>query len=142
MTSEPLRYDQTLCWNCEEAVHILASQCPYCHATMKHGPKTTHMVSSGDKITPLPPIPSMDPTAHSSKEDEPSSCLGNMILSLLLLFGGCNLLFLGILVGLFSRDGFFTISWAETHWPLYFGAGLSALAFGLIALRTFDSKKE
>ena len=83
----------------------------------------------------------MKSPTHASKEED-SSSRGNPILSLLFLFGGCNLLFLGILVGLFSRDGFFTISWPEHHWPLYFGAGLSALAFGFIALRTLDPSKE
>jgi len=141
MTSEPVRHDQTLCWNCEEVVHTHASQCPYCKVQLKHSTKATHVVSSGDKITPLPAaLPQAESSFPSPKEE--SHALGNTILSICLLFGGCNLLFLGILVGLFSRNGTFSLSWAEAHWPIYFGAGIAFVAFGLIAMSAIDQKKE
>ena len=144
MNSESLHHDHSLCWNCEEIVHPQASQCPYCRAQMKHATKATHVVTAGDKITPLP-TPQIAQETHASSSrslDSKAASFGNTILSICLLFGGCNLLFLGILVGLFSRNGSFTLNWPEAHWPLYFGAGLSAIAFGLIALKSIDQKQE
>jgi hypothetical protein len=109
---------------------------------MKHATKATHAVSSCDKITPLPTATLGEQSLHLQKEEARNSSLSSTLFSIVLLFAGCNLLFLGILVGLFSRDGSFTLNWPEAHWPIYFGSGLSFLAFGCIALKALDPKKE
>ena len=140
---QPMAPDQTLCWNCEEIVHTFTSQCPYCHANQKSSAKPSLDLSSQEKITQLP---TSQPLLHQHQEEERAEqrtlSIGKTILSIVFLFGGCNLLFLAILVGLFSRDGLFTLAWPENHWPAYFGTGLSLVVLGCILVSAIDSKNE
>lgn len=148
MTSsrEQTVHNQLPCWNCEEIVHVSASSCPYCNAALHHAktsvPASTHIPTSNSKntnskITQL--IPTQAPLApHDLNEPHPIPKTGPAILSLFLLLAGCNILFLGILIALFSRDGSFSLQWAEQHWPAYFGLGIALTAFGLFTLRQVE----
>lgn len=141
-SQEQFALDQTICWNCEELVHISASSCPYCNSTLKRQQKTSSSTLSNEKITPLvAPTSTQLPKEDSFSFEEPKESLSSPFLSSFFLFGGCNLLFLGILVGLFSKDGYFTLSWKEAYWPAYFGCGIALTTLGLLALQSIGTKK-
>lgn len=128
--------DQLLCWNCEEIVHTSALSCPYCNASLKNT-ITTSGISTHSKITQL--IPTQEKTLpQESPSKEPVITTGPALATICLLFGGCNILFLGILIALFSREGSFSLSWPEAHWPAYFGLGIALTAFGLMTLKKVE----
>ena len=135
LSKEHIAHDQLLCSNCEEIVHISASSCPYCNASLQ--PKNTLSSISGSKITSL--ISSDSPvTAEKHPTSQPKTDSSSAVLSLLLLLGGCNVLFLGILIALFSKEGSFSLQWPEQHWPVYFGMGIALTSFGIFTLKQVE----
>lgn len=145
-TKEHFAQDQMACPNCEEIIHSHALQCPYCESQIKQPLHEAQTPSQSEKITPLlnhiSPNNPYRPAYSVYEEPAPTKegSVGSTILSLCLLFGGCNFVFLGLLIGLFSKNGYFTLNWSEVHWPLYFGAGIALTTLGLCALKNVEPK--
>jgi hypothetical protein len=134
-TQEHFADNQILCWNCEEAVHESASQCPYCNVAIDRHPVQK---ASTEKITVLPKPKNFAVEKHV-EESEP---LFGFMISLLLMLSGSALFFLSIIIALFSKDGNFTISWSEHSWSGFFGFGLALLSFGTLFLQKLSEPSE
>lgn len=120
--------DQIVCWNCEEAVHQSALQCPYCYAELHR-----HPVQKATKITVLDhkiPTPAPESGVRQSV---------SFVLSLLFLLAGSSLFFLSLMIALFAKDGSFTISWSDHAWTAFFGLGLAFVSFGVLFLQQLSS---
>lgn len=134
-TQERFVDNQIICWNCEEAVHGSALQCPYCNVPIDRHPVQK---TSTEKITVLPK-PRNLPVEKPVDEAEP---LFAFLISLLLMLAGGALFFLSIIIALFSKDGIFTLSWSEHVWSGFFGFGLALLAFGTLFLQKLSEQTE
>jgi len=133
---------KTLCFNCEEYVDERAPRCPYCRADLL---PSVQNYGNEEKITSLPLNKNRKTSSETSEKTVANrGPLGfsKLIFSLFFLLTGSTLFFLSIMIALFSKDGFFVLSWQEQSWSAFFGLGTALISFGFIFFQNPVSKED
>lgn len=158
--------NRKLCWNCEGSVHIQATKCAYCGTDLTIDSSPVLVQSSTDSDVPLPPFPAhTEPEAPEPVTQLAQDVFSNMedphevatrlakaklekevseeatkgvILPMLLLLPGAFFLLFGMILLLFSSNGFLTLRWNAHYWTLYFVVAIPLLYLGWRALGKKD----
>lgn len=137
-----------LCWNCEGNVTLQQENCPYC------GVYLSPSDGSEDENSLLPPyrleisqessIPSTPYQSSEDKEEEsaavensespPASDVKALVLPLSLLLIGVTFGLFALLLVLFSKNGYFTLSWDADLWYVYLIIAIPAFIGGYRSL--------
>ena len=145
-----------LCWNCEGSVSRAASNCPYCGVyvhpeedAVEETPKASREISP-----PYQPVPSQESeipqapyTPKESAEESTTSYKSSaitaptiqedwkkVVIPMVLLMAGSMLLLFGIMMFLFSHQGYLTIRWDASYWFYYLLVSVPLLFFGWKAI--------
>lgn len=138
---------QKMCYNCEGEVDLDVIVCPFCAADLRaERPEQTKGAYSpsvhslkqlnGEEILP-PPSSHEERQKFDLAEEEPSLIAETPVQNStpwlkealpigLLTFGG-GLFLLGVLLVLFSEDGFLVLRWDASWWFIYAGIGALTL---------------
>ena len=128
---------QKLCWNCEGGVDRDSSNCLYCGVYLHPEEDEEELDSpyiplyspeapegeAGDSPTPL-----LYDEVEASEES--FSSWQSSFLSLLFLSSGVLLFFFGLLLALFSKEGYLTLRWSDSYWQLYLALSAPLAYFG------------
>ena len=153
-----------LCWNCEGEVHEHATRCAYCGAELSatsdeegQQPSPPYDISGHDEeYTKIPDPPYMAAKENSDIEEKVTDvewdnaieeahekqdvegAKKDRIVPLLALSLGSTLFIFGMALLFFSDNGFFTLQWNASRWPVYIILGIPSLIFGWRKLKTLD----
>ncbi len=143
---------QKLCFNCEGEIDLDVIVCPFCAADLREEKpelqkeRADPTVSLKNLTTQQSLYPSHyaetpkqeqqsqeEAPKMASVEEESKSIIGPTILMTL----GAQLLFLGIFMLLFSRDGAIILKWDARLWFFYVLASIPFLIFGYRSIAKF-----
>jgi len=152
-----------LCWNCEGRVNFHEEHCPFCGVYLSPTPLSDqeqeddslysppYSVNPENENSELPHPPYLD--AETSDEEnktkeksfpknttQGSFDYRSVLLPLSLLQAGSIFLLFGLILALFSRNGFFTLIWNADYWYLYLVGGVFMLLFGWKTLQYADEE--
>ncbi|MDB2613737.1 hypothetical protein N9Y92_01095 [Chlamydiales bacterium] len=76
--------------------------------------------------------PKIEEKVEEIEEEDvlPEEGIRSFVLSLILMIGGSTFLLFGLVLFLFSNEGFLTIHWNSAYWPYYLILSLPCLFFG------------
>lgn len=144
-----------LCWNCEGSVSIAEEICPFCGVSVVPAfleGAGTHFAppySTSDQKDFDPPkspysidveLPQLaDNETREPEEEEPSfDEFKRVVVAVLLLLSGSVFFLFSLALGLFSRNGVFTLHWNGTIWFVYMFLALPLLFLGWKSLMKLD----
>lgn len=146
-----------LCWNCEGNVSISEEYCPFCGVSVVpaflEGAEVEFAppyAKNAEKDYGIPKSPyNHDDIHEDSVKSEPQKEIvedlepavdefKRVALAVTLLLSGSVFFLFSLAMGLFSRNGVFTLHWDATYWFIYAILGLPLLFLGWRSLMKLD----
>lgn len=122
-----------LCWNCEGGIEPKATHCTYCGAEQTGAQSETvaafQMPKTGEPYSAA--------VAETPTEQIRLEGARGLFVPLLLLLPGTMFLMFGLVLLLFSHDGFLTLRWDASYWYVY---ALISLPLVYLGWRAVDGK--
>ncbi|MBA2728381.1 MAG: hypothetical protein H0U49_09450 [Parachlamydiaceae bacterium] len=166
MSARPER--KKMCWNCEGNVNLNAENCPYCQSALYpqgedsekpikqeypspyKPPRTDHSMSQS--FAPSSPFTGKiaqedsEENEHSEENDEISdirhvSDTKNVVVTMGMLMGGLVFFIFGLLLLLYSSNGYLVLRWSNAYWFFYAGIGALMIFLGFYNLKNIDENE-
>ncbi len=168
MNARPER--KKMCWNCEGNVSLKADNCPYCQAALYPETEVDEVVQSkyeypspykppkseftmGQAMAPSSPFVGKSKeevmSEDGNEEDEegvdeeimPFGDAKTIIVTMSMLMGGLVFFLFGLLLLLFSSNGYLVLRWNNDYWFLYAGLGTLMLILGFFNLKNVSEEE-